>query len=88
MKLTSGSAAIATKVPCIEISDAFHTLEVHLSPPGSKQKQMSIVRKHSDIYHINVSPLNLTPDEAYSSYMQYLHPKLIYPLPCSSLTQQ
>jgi hypothetical protein len=56
MKLTSGSAAIATKVPCIEISDAFHTLEVHLSPPGSKQKQMSIVRKHSDIYHINVSP--------------------------------
>lgn len=27
-------------------------------------------------------------EEAYISYMQYLCPRLIYPLPCSSLAQQ
>jgi hypothetical protein len=35
-----------------------------------------------------VTALKLTPDKAYWSYSLHLHPQLMYPLACSSLTQQ
>jgi hypothetical protein len=88
MNLTSGYSTIATTVPRIEVTDSFLTLGVYISPSGSQQKQMKILRQYSDRYFINVSASTLTPDEAFSSYMQYLRPQLIYPLPCCSLTQQ
>lgn len=51
-------------------------------------KQTKILRQHSEQYYIQVNTSTLSSDEAYTSYMHYLQPKLIYPLPCSSLTQK
>jgi hypothetical protein len=88
MRLTSGYNTTPTNVPRIEITDSFRTLGVYISPSGSQQKQLKILRQYSDRYFINVSTSTLTPDEAFSSYMQYLRPQPIYPLPCCSLTHQ
>jgi hypothetical protein len=88
MDLTSGYNTFPTTVPHIEVTEAFRTLGVYISPSGSQQKQIKILRQHSEEYSINVSMSSLTPDDAYSSYMQFLRPKLTYPLPCCSLTQK
>ncbi len=87
MDLTTGSSINKTTVPRIEISESFRTLGVHISPSGSQTKQLNILRQHSENYFIHVSASSLTPEETYTSYALYLRPKLIYPLPCSSLTQ-
>ena len=57
-----------------------------MSPSGSQIKQVTILRQHSDHYFTNITPSSLSREEAFISYMQYLRPKLNYPLPCSSLT--
>jgi hypothetical protein len=88
MDLTSGTDPISTTVPRIEPNDSFRTLGVYLSPSGSQKKQISILRQHADEYYSNVSTSTFTPDEAFCSYISYLRPRLIYPLPCSSLTQK
>lgn len=88
MELTSGSSPSLISVPSLEATDSFRTLEVYIPPSGSQLKQTKILRQHSEHYNIHVNNSTLTSDEAYTSYMQYLHPKIIYPLPCLSLTQK
>jgi hypothetical protein len=88
MELTSGSSTSPTTVPRLDPTDSFRTLGAYLSPSGSQTKQIKILRQHAAQYQSKVTNATLTPDEAYTSYMQYLRPKLIYPLPCSSLTQK
>jgi hypothetical protein len=88
MELTSGYSSTTTTVPRIEPSDSFRTLGVYISPSGSQLKQIKVLRQHSEQYYINVSTSTLTSDEVYLSYMLYLRSRLIYPLPCSSLTQK
>lgn len=88
MELTSGSSTTLTTVPRLEVTDSFRTLGVYISPSGSQLKQTKILRQNSEQYYIHVNSSTLSPDEAYTSYMQYLRPKIIYPLPCSSLTQK
>jgi hypothetical protein len=87
MNLTTGTNPNTTEVPRIAPTDSFRTLGVYLSPSGSQQKQVKILRQYADDYYTKISAAKLTPDEAYSSYMLYLRPRLIYPLPCSSLTE-
>jgi hypothetical protein len=88
LELTSGASPSLTVVPRLEVKDSFRTLGMNISPSGSQQKQTKILRQHSDQYYIQVISSTLSPDETYTSYMQYLRPRLIYPLPCSYLTQQ
>ncbi len=39
-------------------------------------------------YHNLLQHINLTPEEAYISYMLYLQPRILYPLPVSYLTEK
>jgi hypothetical protein len=87
LSLTTGYNTTIDLVPCIEVGSAFRTLGVYIAPNGSQQKQWQILRQHTTQYSIYISTSTLTSDEAYLSYMRYLHPKLTYPLPCCSLTQ-
>jgi hypothetical protein len=86
MELTSGASTVLYTVPRIDVNDSFRTLGIYLSPSGSQIKQVTILRQHSDHYFTNITPSSLSREEAFISYMQYLRPKLNYPLPCSSLT--
>ncbi len=88
MNLTSGTSTVLHTVPRVDVKDSFRTLGIHLSPSGSQKKQVQILRQHANEYFTNIAPSTLTPEEAHCSYMQYLRPRLIYPLPCSSVTQQ
>jgi hypothetical protein len=88
INLTSGASTTHHKVPRIDIKDSFRTLGIYLSPSGSQTKQVQILRQHSNHYFTAITASTLSSEEAYCSYMQYLYPKIIYPLPCSSLTQQ
>jgi hypothetical protein len=47
---------------------------------------MDVLRGYAQSYKDNIQSTLLSEQEAYFSYMLYLQPKLIYPLPCGSLT--
>ena len=88
MELTSGTSRQPEVVPRIEATDSFRTLGIYVSPSGTQTKQFTILRAIADEYYIKITPSKLTTEEAYYSYQTYLRPRLIYPLPCTSLTQQ
>jgi hypothetical protein len=68
--------------------EEWDTLGIHISPSGSQTKQAKILRQHSNSYFTHITASTVTSGEAHCSYMQFLRPRLTYPLPCSSLTQQ
>jgi hypothetical protein len=88
LKMTAGNAEEPRLVPRIEITNAFRTLGVYLSPSGCQKKQIDILRNHSQQYFDNIRNIVLTESEAYLSYTLYLRPKLTYPLPCCTLTPE
>jgi hypothetical protein len=49
---------------------------------------MEILCGHTQNYFDYIKSSVLTEYEAYLSYMLYLRPKIVYPLPCSSLTPE
>ncbi len=87
LKLTAGYSSSLVIVPRTDIDEACHTLGVYITPSGSQKKQAQVLRDHAINYYTAVSPLSLTPSEAFTSYISTLNPRLIYPPPCSSLTQ-
>jgi hypothetical protein len=88
LSLTAGTSNTLEAVPRIEPTQAFRTLGVHLAASGSQVKQAAILHSHSEAYRDSIQSASLTPTEAYWSYMMFLRPRLNYPLPCCSLTQQ
>jgi len=86
LTLTTGYSSSPEVVPRIEPTASFRTLGVYLSPSGSQKPQIQILCNYVQDYYSSVSVSTLTPSEALWSYILYLHPKLTYPLPCSSLT--
>jgi hypothetical protein len=63
-------------------------LATSTTAPGTMALTSGYSSSSTEQYCINVSASTLTSEEAYSSYMLYLWPRLIHPLPHSSLTQQ
>jgi hypothetical protein len=88
LELTTGASNIPEMVPRIEPTQSFRTLGVYIAGSGTQAKQATVLRSHSDAYKESVSQVHSTPSEAYWSYMMFLRPRLTYPLPCCSLTQQ
>jgi hypothetical protein len=88
LSLTTGYNKHHEIVPRLQPSTSFRTLGVYIAPSGRQNKQAQILRQHSENYQSKVKKASFTSDEAYLSYMSYLRPRLIYPLPCSLLTQQ
>jgi len=87
LNLTTGYSNEAEEVPRLEVSEAFRTLGVYISPSGNQMQQIKILRRHTQQYYATVSTSTFTAEEAYLSYMTYLRPQITYPLPCSTLTQ-
>jgi hypothetical protein len=85
--LTTGYITNTNLVPRREEGSAFRILCMYIAPNGSQQKQWQILHQHATQYSIFISSSTLTRDEAYMYYMQYLRPRLIYPLSCCSLAQ-
>jgi len=75
-------------VPRIEPTDGFRTLGVYLTPAGQYKKQVKILRAHAEMFKDQLMSSSLTQSEAYCCYMIYIRPKISYPLPCVSLTEQ
>jgi hypothetical protein len=88
MSLTTGASDRADIVPRLATQDSFRTLGVYISPSGSQRKQMEILCDHTQNYFDYIKSSVLTEYEAYLSYMLYLRPKIVHPLPCSSLTPE
>ncbi len=88
LALTTGCTEIQENVPRIEPTQSFRTLGVYIAGSGNQAKQAAVLRSHADQYHFSLQKAIMTPPEAYCSYMMFLRPRLLYPLPCSSLTQK
>jgi hypothetical protein len=84
--LTTGYTATPKNIPRIEGTTAFRTLGVYISPSGCHKKQVEILRSYTQNYFSAIISSNITPSQAYLSYMLYLHPELKYPLSCTTLT--
>ncbi len=87
LQLTTGYSTTPQNVPRLEINKAFRTLGIYVTPNGSQHTQFTILCQYAIEYASCVSTSKMTSDEAFCSYMMHLHPKLIYPLACSSLMQ-
>lgn len=75
-------------MPRIEPTASFRTLGVYITLSGRQHKQAATLRQYSEDYQSKIINAPLTSDEAYISYILFLQPRLTYPLPVSSLTQQ
>jgi hypothetical protein len=84
--LTSGYFTIQEQLPRIEPTQAFKTLGVYISASGCLKWQMEILHTSSQHYYDHIQNSTLSPQEAYMSYALYLHPRLSYPLPCTSFS--
>jgi hypothetical protein len=87
LDLTAGYSDHKQRVPRLDPKDSFRTLGIYISSSGSQTRQARVLRQYAEEYKIRVSMSNLSQEAAYCSYIQYIRPKLIYPLPCSALTQ-
>ncbi len=88
LDLTAGYSDQKQRAPRLDLKDSFHTLGIFISPPGSQTKQAKVLCQYAEQYKTRVSSSNNNQEVAYCSYMQYIRPRLIYPLPFSALKQQ
>jgi hypothetical protein len=88
MTLTTGMHPLPDLVPRIESTNGFQTLGAYLTPAGQYCKQVKILRGLAETFRDQISFSSLTPTEAYCCYMLYIRPKISYPPPCVSLTEQ
>jgi hypothetical protein len=86
--MMTGNSIIEEKVPRISPDNSFRTLGVIITPNVNQTGQKVALRQASEGYHTKIGLSTVPPQEAMCSYMVYLRPKLIFPLPCSSLTQK
>jgi len=63
-------------------------LGVYLTPGGRYKKQVKILRGYAEEFKTQLESSCLSSSEAYCCYMIYIRPKLTYPFPCISLTEQ
>jgi hypothetical protein len=88
LQLTEGNNTDLITVPRISPNSSYRTLGVHISPSGSCMKAMHILRTTAEDYASKIIPSTLHREEALTSYLQYLVPKIGFPLPALSLTEK
>jgi hypothetical protein len=88
MSLTTGSDPLLELVPRKEPTAGFRTLGVYLTPSGQYRTQVNILCGHTEDFKTQLMSSTLSQSEAYCCYMVYIRPKISYPLPCVSLTEQ
>jgi hypothetical protein len=75
-------------IPRIEPTSSFQTLGVHISPLGSNLGALKVLKEVVLEYCTNVRGSHLSRQEALTSYIQYLLPKLWFQPPVLSLAQK
>jgi len=88
LSLTTGYQTLKDVVPRLEPTKGFRTLGVYITPSGKLSKQAKVLREHAENFKDLIQLSSLTGSEAYCCYMMYIHPKITYPFPCISLTEQ
>jgi hypothetical protein len=85
---SEGDVTTKITIPRIEPTSSFRTLGVHLSPSGSNSGALKVLRNIVLDYCTNIKGSHLTRQEALTSYIQYLLPKLRFQPAVLSLSQQ
>jgi ribonuclease HI len=75
-------------VPLLSPLDSYRTLGVYISPSGSTKKAYNILSSYSLNYASAITSSSLNKEEAYLSYMTFFLPKIRFPLPALTLTEQ
>jgi hypothetical protein len=89
VQMTSeGDLETLLTIPRIEPTSSFRTLGVHISPSGSNLGALKILKEVVWEYCTNVRGSHLSRQEALTSYIQYLLPKLRFQPPVLSLAQK
>jgi hypothetical protein len=88
LKLTEGSNLESpVVVPQKSTHDTYRTLGVYLSPSGLTSAAEEILLEKAEDYQIKIATLKLPREAAWLSYNVYLLPKVGYPLPAMSLSE-
>ena len=85
--LTSESDPTQIAIPRIEPSDTFRTLGVHISPSGTNKGALKVLSAIVLDYCTAVKGSHFTRQEALTSYIQHLLPKLRFQPPLLSLSE-
>ena len=72
----------------LEVSEAYKTLGICISPEGGQREEIRYLTNKSRIWSAHINANNLFPWEMEKAYNQVLLPAIIYPSPCLSLTEQ
>jgi hypothetical protein len=86
--LTAGYNPLPIAVPRLCPSEGFRTLGVHISPSGSMQLSVRKLQEASLAYTTAITGSRLNRSAALWSYLLYLMPKLTYPAPALTLSQE
>jgi hypothetical protein len=86
--MTSGANQHPAEIKRIEPTDTFRTLGVYVTPNGSSAGAFTVLKDIALTYATVTTGTHITRQEALTSYIQYLLPKLRYQPPLLSLTQK
>jgi hypothetical protein len=85
--MTSGDNPNPMTIKRIEPTDSFRTLGVYLTPNGSSKGAHLVLKEIALTYSTLITGTYVTRQEALTSYIKYLLPKLCYQPPLLTLTQ-
>ncbi len=88
LQMTSENESTPITVPRIEPTSSFRTLGVHISPSGTNTGALKVLENIVLDYCSLVRGSHFTRQEALTSYIQYLLPKVRFQPPLLSLNQQ
>jgi hypothetical protein len=74
-------------VPSKSVHDTYQTLGVHLSPSGNTRAAVGVLLEKAKDYQTKIMSSTLPKEAALLSYTMYLLPKLGYPLPVMTLSE-
>jgi hypothetical protein len=75
-------------VPQKSVHDTYRTLGVHISPSGDTSTAAQVLLEKAKDYQVKIALSSLPREAALLSYNVYLLPKLGYPLPAMSLSEE
>lgn len=86
LTMTSGADPNPTVIKRIEPTDTFRTLGVHVTPDGTSKGAFTILQDIALNYASILTGTHVTRQEALTTYIQYILPKLRYQPPLLALT--
>lgn len=84
--MTSGADPNPTVIKRIEPTDTFRSLGVHVTPDGTSKGTFTILQDIALNYASILTGTHVTRQEALTTYIQYILPKLRYQPPLLALT--